>query len=231
MGGEMRFPLSGVGVIQRGSAKEYPHCWVKLIRWSNYMSHTYLYGTFSQQYREAVDHIIGSLAQPRRSFIGLFSARIGGERIVAPDRIYYRYDRSTLHTGDTVQAQVAACLFSRHHNGHVREECLRSLLEHTEPPLFVIPYILKLAEEYVLALVELVRKHLARLPEENLARFLKENPKWLPLMYQRCASYWDCYYRRYPRLEDYPGMRLIAELKQVVTKQRVDTDRRKTGNP
>ena len=149
--------------------------------------------------------------------IDTFSAVVNGERLVIPSRIYER--AKTIFKGrDQAEEQMWACWFSRHHNGFVREDCLRFLLRSRELRSFSIPYILKLAEEYVVELAELILSSFAVLPGRALSRFVRENPAWIPLMQQRCRSYWNCYYRnQYPCFEEYPG-RLIIENLYTVSK-------------
>lgn len=146
---------------------------------------------------------------------GMFSAIIDNECIRAPYRMYCEYSRSRIdRSPDPLQRILLSCLFSRHYDGYVREDCIRKILEnpHDAEP-FVIPYILKAAEEYVVSITVLVEERLPMFPPHPLARFLAENPRWLPLMRSRCASYWNCYHRHdYPKLADYPGERLVLFL-------------------
>lgn len=81
----------------------------------------------------------------------------------------------------------------------------------------MIPYILKLAEEYVLEIIHLIYEKMDSVPSDLLRRFIRENPQWLPRMYARCASYWDCYHKwRYHDLRKYPGIAIYMRLKELI---------------
>lgn len=146
----------------------------------------------------------------------VFTAVVGGERLVVPYRVYADYTKNLYAGHADLQQIAAACFFSRHHNGRVREECLRFLLHSTNMRDFAVPYIFKLAEEYVVELAEIILKNFSMAPRRTLEDFARENPQWTRLMRQRSVSYWNCYYRhRYARLEDYPGIILSDMLREI----------------
>ncbi|SHN69973.1 hypothetical protein [Desulfovibrio litoralis] len=139
----------------------------------------------------------------------IFCATINGERLIIPYRIYNEYNDYLEKIPEGLHRTFTAAFFSRHHNGYVREQCLRYLIHLADIQLYIIPYILKLVEEYVVELAEIVLNEFDSLPDQLLTVFVQENPAWLPLMYQRCVSYWNCYYReRYTCLNDYPGIKI-----------------------
>ncbi len=154
---------------------------------------------------------------------GRFSFVIKGARIVAPYRVYDSCDKAgwkrlpALLRQDEPSRSLLLCFYSRHHDGFLREECVRHLLENpADLALWALPYILKAAEEYVAPLSQRVYEALPQIPEARLAAFLTENPRWLARMQGRCASYWDYYHRwTYPRLEAYPGIKAVRFLRQA----------------
>ena len=162
----------------------------------------------------------------------LFRVVLEGKQYTIPYRTYEGkrfFDRS----------QQALCDDTRHHDGFVREKNLLMLLKCKEIHYASLPYILKLAEEYVLEITKMVNDNLHRIPEAMWKDFLGENPKWLDIMECRCISYWDCYYRRVPITEailmtkggyrlhpewgivyfdrnDYPGIQAVNYLRSLV---------------
>ena len=183
------------------------------------MQQQYLCNPFPRQYQQQTAYIKKLLMQPELCSDDCFSAVVEGERLAIPSRVYHACNKNMFKGLLMLESQIAACFFSRHHNGYVREECLSFLLRPAALPAFVLPYLLKLAEEYVVELVEMLWKHFSLLSIEALTRFVLDNPKWMPLMYQRCVSYWNCYYRRqYPHLKDYPGIVIFNELNMIIKK-------------
>lgn len=149
---------------------------------------------------------------------------VGGEPVHIPSRIYHDpmspADVMTALSLTPVQRTILACLHTRHHDGHVRQRWLPTLVTSTEP--WVTPFVVALLGEYVVEII--VDLHRALLPAltdpasphfAQYGAFLAENPDFLALTRQRVASYWDCYYRRqYLSPADYPAHPLLAALNQ-----------------
>lgn len=162
--------------------------------------------------REAESVILSARFVPHGNEV---SAVLQGERVAFPYRIYERpmCGGSSVPGGAT--GAMLDCLLTRHHDGFVRQEHLGRLLGRTVEP-FMLPYILRLAEEYVIEIIRDIVKACERLPKEPLALFMRENPRWLSLMRDRCASYWDCYYKRRFPLKEYPGIILVESLSALL---------------
>lgn len=144
-----------------------------------------------------------------------FQAVVGEDRVTIPERIYHQ--ELTPEGLSSRQQTILHCLFSRHHDGFVRQRHLRQILTCTEP--WVLPYILRLAGDYVIEIVTDVHAALADLTtpgsplQQRYGRFMADNPDLLPLIEQRTASYWACHHRtEFPRLADYPGRHLVTAL-------------------
>lgn len=119
---------------------------------------------------------------------------------------------------------MASCLNSRHHDGVVRQRALRQLL--AELSSVAVPYVVQLAGEYVLEILE----DLALWVEDSGAddvvrrdygRFLQDNATYFETTMRRIVSYWNCYYRlTFPTQTDaqsdggpvYPGLILARWL-------------------
>ncbi len=110
-----------------------------------------------------------------------------------------------------VESKIRACVYSRHHDGHVRQAQVATLLGDSDP--WLVPFVVQLLGEYVLEVAEAIAAHRDRLAEPPYQAFVLENPAFVELTRQRMRSYWNCYYRRrFPRLESYAPFRLVREL-------------------
>jgi hypothetical protein len=148
-----------------------------------------------------------------------------GESLSIPYRIYNPDTPDDTSRGDPTLAQVIRwCYYSRHQSGYVRQRCLRHLLDRSEA--WVVPFVVQLIGEYVIEIIEDIRKGLDLQPESEASaqygQFVADNPAFFDLTSQRVTSYWSCYYRlRFPvmrpmpdsKFEEYPGFLLIRSLR------------------
>lgn len=144
-----------------------------------------------------------------------FMVNFQREALHIPYRLYY--PEALLHEqvegADGMHRLILACLGTRHHSGYLRQHYLREVV--VSDAAWCMPYILQLASEYVVAIVEDVATALANRDPSALAAFAKENPAYLATFQKRVRSYWSCYYRRtHPHFDDYPGAKVLALLKQ-----------------
>ncbi|WP_460436589.1 pentapeptide repeat-containing protein [Angustibacter speluncae] len=132
-----------------------------------------------------------------------------GEPVQIPSRIYSdeRERRTEALAGpDRV---VAACLLTRHHDGHVRQRRLRDVLTSDEP--WTAPFVVALLGEYVWQITAdialFARSDLPGRPvlAGHLRTFLQDNPDFDELVRQRIASYQDAYHRQRFAPEDNPA--------------------------
>ena len=150
-----------------------------------------------------------------------FCVSVSGERVTIPYRVYNpEPDPGVVAPLAPVQRAILSCLYSRHHDGFVRERTVESLLRSDDP--WVIPFVVQLVGEYVVEIVELIERGLtARSDLAPYERFASENPEFVGLTRKRAVSYWDCYYRdRYPDARSYPGLRAMA----LITGRRVEPE-------
>lgn len=140
---------------------------------------------------------------------------VAGERIGIPHRIYSPEPaEAQLEALSPLHRRLVACLYTRHHDGFVREKHLRELLTVAEP--WVVPFVVQLVGEYVLEIVLLLGSRAPLFQQPSFISFAHANPDFLQLTKQRATSYWGCYYRhRYPELRDYPGIKLIEALERA----------------
>ena len=106
---------------------------------------------------------------------------------------------------------MLACIFTRHHDGFVRQKYLERLLLRKE--LWIPPFVLQLVGEYVIEIIHRIARHIDVLRSDSYSQFVAENPDFIALTKRRIISYWDCYYRlTYPRFRDYVGFQVIDSL-------------------
>lgn len=139
---------------------------------------------------------------------------VGGEMLMIPARIYNPCPRDGLRASGPVEATLLACIYSRHHDGYVRQAAALALLKNVEP--FVAPFLVQLLGEYVLEIVVDIAEQLEaedRL-RTALAEFARENPRFMDLTTDRAYSYWAEYHRRrYVSPQDYPAIRVLSQLR------------------
>jgi hypothetical protein len=141
-----------------------------------------------------------------------FAVRCNTELIQIPYRIY-RPIISEIQFASlrSIEQSIAACWFSRHHDGHVRERFLRALPEFHSS--WVIAYVVAACGEYVIELLKYIWERRALFDAAVLGCWLRDNPAFYSRTRSRIVSYWNCYYRT-GRFEDYVGSHLIAFFEQ-----------------
>ncbi|GAA4420199.1 hypothetical protein ACFQV2_24910 [Actinokineospora soli] len=149
---------------------------------------------------------------------GTFNVWVQGEHLTIPYRLYNPEPADDVISRlSPTQAKILHCLYTRHHDGHVRQLHLNQIIDATDP--WIIPFVVQIIGEYVLEIVITIKRALTDVHQPGTAhhqaygRFAAENPDFLLLTSQRVASYWDCYYRnRFPHRQ-YPGRILLDSLK------------------
>jgi hypothetical protein len=150
--------------------------------------------------------------------VGSFGVRVDGEPVTIPYRLYHPEPvTAAAEALPPTLRTMLSCLYTRHHDGYVRQRHLRLVVE--EPYPWVAPFVVRLLSEYVIQIVVDIRDGLARIgdPASPLhavyRRFAAENREFLYLTQQRATSYWNCYYRSsYPRRQDYPAAAVLGAL-------------------
>lgn len=148
----------------------------------------------------------GELHPPRDSF----DVGVGGESLAIPVRVYYTpADLANAIDAPGDAGLIALCLGTRHHDGFVRERCLRRLLGQGQD--WIIPYVVQLVGEYVAEIVEAIEAALPQLDAHAYGRFLLENPRFFARTERRVVSYGYVYADR--RLN--AGTRTIAAFRRM----------------
>jgi hypothetical protein len=147
-----------------------------------------------------------------------FSISIKGEQVDIPYRIYNREPKPSPELQSLSPLQTAAldCLYTRHHDGFVRQQRLKDVLRLEEP--WAVPFVISLVGEYVVEILADIRRSLTALDEAGSREratyggFVAENPEFFDLIGQRVVSYWNCYYRGVYARSEYPGFSLLSSL-------------------
>jgi len=132
--------------------------------------------------------------------------------VLIPGRIYFKEPAlSVMRALDVRDRLILSCVYTRHHDGFIREKHLRELIKY-DWPQWAFPFVVRLSSEYVLEIIDLLYEHLRDKDNTALRAFCAQNPQEMQLAFARMASYWNEYYRsRYPKFRKYVGRALFRE--------------------
>lgn len=169
---------------------------------------------FQPAFPRAISHVASPalyqlLAGSRPGDAGI-DVHISGERLCAPSRIYT--DKTMLLTllsaSPADVGLLAACLGTRHHDGYVREACLRQL--RGSDRAWVYPFVMALLGDYVIEVAELAASVVQTLDPDSLHALVRDNPAFFATTRCRAISYWNCYHRdRYRNYHDCPPVKTL----------------------
>lgn len=167
-----------------------------------------LRSAFPQRIAPQVDAALARLAAPAFQPIADDAVMLSGEPVTLPYRVYYPHPPPRPRgAANRAEARILDCVYTRHHNGFVRQRHLERVLDAHEP--WASPFILRLLGEYVVEILELLLAKVEVLRGEPCMGFSAENPAFVERTKRRIVSYWDCYYRsEFRRFRDYPGFRV-----------------------
>lgn len=145
---------------------------------------------------------------------------VTGERVDIPYRIHNPEPAAEVADGlPAIECDVLACLYTRHHDGYVRQRYLPQVLASPHP--WAVPFVVQLCGEYVVQIARDVerwaRSALAdhQGQRENVVAFVAANPEYIDLTKRRAVSYWNVYYRQACPRADYPGLRALSRLENA----------------
>ncbi|MGV2920859.1 hypothetical protein [Streptomyces alfalfae] len=154
-----------------------------------------------------------------------FEVEVQDEIVAIPYRLYNEEPYANLERPlSGTQQMILHCLYSRHHDGRVRQRHLEQITASGEP--WVVPFVVQLAGEYVLEILESIGRGLPGLavPGSTQRRlygeFIARNPAFFTCTERRVVSYWSCYYRwKYGAFGTYPGCVLLEAFRAAVMEQ------------
>lgn len=134
-----------------------------------------------------------------------------GEEIQIPYRVYISDKLSFGEKLTARQELIYHCIFSRSYDGYVRQKHIEALLD-SDTPEWAMPYIIKICDEYVKEILEVVYRKLQGKSCEVYKALCAVNFDYFKLGHSRMISYWNEYYR-YDcyRYKDYIGKKLYRE--------------------
>lgn len=142
---------------------------------------------------------------------GQFQVLVNGEQLSIPTRVYYDPGRVTQCIVSNGREGIALCLGSRHHDGYLRERCLKDVILVRQT--WAVPFVVQLIGEYVLPITQVIAQSIPEMDLSLYQQFAAENPAYCALVGKRVISYWTVYHRQqFPRLDDYPGFRAYTAL-------------------
>ena len=135
-----------------------------------------------------------------------------GGSIQIPYRVYISDCLDGMEEKLTTRQQIIYhCIFSRSYDGYVREKHIKALLEQSLPE-WAMPYIIKICDEYVVEILQLVYDRLSNADCSQYRALCSLNFDSVRLGHCRMISYWAEYYRsEWYRFRDYIGKKLYAE--------------------
>lgn len=132
--------------------------------------------------------------------------------IKIPYRIYFSdVDITKIDDLTDTQKVILYCIYTRSCNGYVREKYLNELLK-LNFDYWVIPFIVKLCDEYVIEILEIIYDKLKDRNNNDIKIFCLENKSVINKSYSRMISYWNEFYRdREFNFHKYIGRKLFTE--------------------
>lgn len=136
---------------------------------------------------------------------------LDGQTVTFPYRIYYLDEDISLSALTREQRIIYHCFFSRSCDGFVREKHIRALLREDYPD-WVLPYLVKVADEYVVEILSVLYDELKDKNNEKIKLFCRQNMQSLLYGHARMISYWNEFYRdQCYSYKDYIGKKLFEQ--------------------
>lgn len=221
--GSRLVPQRRGGRLRAREVPAYPHV-VQLPRDPSNVAHA-LVAAFPPRLAGDVRSVLAVVPDARLAPVEPFEVEVQGETVAIPSRIYNGEpgaDSERLLSG--TQRVILHCLYSRHSDGRVRQRHLEQIVGSSEP--WVVPFVVQLAGEYVLEIVEVIRQGLVGLAAPGSAQrrlygeFITRNPAFFARTERRVVSYWSCYYRwKYAVFGTYPGCALMEEFRAAASER------------
>lgn len=141
---------------------------------------------------------------------------LNGETLKMYSRLYFDEPKGSIKMLTARQKTILYCIFTRHHNGYIRQEYTEKL-KHTYE-YFVIPFLVQLIGEYIAEILVPINDSVDNYAE-NYIKFINENPIYWNLSKSRMISYWNVYYRKnYINLKEYIGYKIVNKIDKLSVK-------------
>lgn len=132
--------------------------------------------------------------------------------IKMPYRMYFTdIELAKIENLTNIQKEIFYCIYTRSCDGFVREKYLRELLK-LNIDYWAIPFIVKLSDEYIVEILEVIYDKLKTRNNDDIKQFCLENKRIINKSYLRMISYWNEFYRsKEPYFHKYIGRKLFRE--------------------
>ena len=137
-----------------------------------------------------------------------FEFKLDNEIVKLPYRIHYISNSLTSILSKN-QKKILYCIYTRSHDGYTREKYIKKLVEE-KIEKWEIPFIIKLCDDYVIQILEVIYESLKNRDNTDIKRFCLNNKKEIFKSYSRMVSYWNEYYRDID-FKDYVGRKIFVE--------------------
>ena len=152
-----------------------------------------LTGAFPTRLAGDVRSVLAVMPEARLAPMMPFEVEVQGETVTIPSRIYNE-EPGVGSDGQLsgTQQVILHCVYSRHHDGRVRQRHLERIVASSEP--WVVPFVVQLAGEYVLEIIEAIGRGLAGLADPGSAQrhaygeFIARNPVFFARTERRVVS-------------------------------------------
>lgn len=133
-------------------------------------------------------------------------------KIHIPYRMYFvDVSPERVNSLSKTQKEIFYCIYTRSCNGYVREKYLNELL-HLNFSSWSIPFIVKLCDEYIIEILELLYDKLKERNNTDIQSFCLDNKSTIHKSYNRMISYWNAFYRENEKsFHRYVGRKLFRE--------------------
>ncbi|MFC8453486.1 hypothetical protein [Kitasatospora sp. NPDC057223] len=181
-----------------------------------------LTAAFPAELAQDVLAVLAVMPPPRWQPAEPFSVQVQGRQVTIPSRLYS--EEPPVEAVDSLPERrrtILHCLYTRHHDGRVRQRHLEQVIGTPEP--WVVPFVVQLVGEYVLEILVAIGGALGGLgvpgsaDRSRYGRFIADNPAFFARTERRVVSYWNCYHRTgyagYADFAGYPGCTLLALLR------------------
>ena len=137
---------------------------------------------------------------------------LNGNLITFPYRMYFIDVVDDIYSKlDIKQKMILHCVYSRSCDGFVRQKHIQSLISMDYKD-WAIPYIVKVCDEYVVEILEIIYDMLKEHDTQLFKSFCKNNVDSFRKSYARMISYWNEFYRdRCYHFHQYVGRKLFRE--------------------
>lgn len=176
------------------------------------------YNAFPSDLRENIDIVIATMPNntfnniPFATSDDIVTCTLENHVVDIPYRIYLLDVADTEYEKlNQTQRQILCCIYTRSCDGYVREKYVRKLLDMPIEE-WAIPFVVKLCDEYVLEILEIIYDKLKERDNTDIQDFCLRNKVAVSKSYSRMISYWNEYYRGYEfDFRKYIGRSLFGE--------------------